>query len=103
MYEMQEKNFCNMAVSEHGGIRNRVYKCLKQDIGARMIINDYHGPGNAEQSSCIRTLLNQAAANSVKLLRRSLKCLIKQDKNQIAYPQKQDNTNAESRGCNDNK
>ena len=84
MYEMQEQNFCNMAVSKPGGIKNRGYKDTEQDIEVRTNINNKQKSDNAEGSNCMSTLLNQAARNSVKLLRRSLKFFLMQDKNQDA-------------------
>ena len=87
IYEMQENNICNMAMSDPKGVENKGWTGTEEDYKqwTDIDIDDTTESDNTETSYCMSTLLNQGAQGSVRLLRRSLNCLLKQDDNQDVY------------------
>jgi hypothetical protein len=85
IYEMQENNICNMAMSNPKGMENKGCtdtKKKKPEQWTEIDIDDTQESDNTETSNCMSTILNQDAQSYVRFLRKSLNCLLKQDDNQ---------------------
>ena len=84
MYEVQENNISNMAMSNPGSMRNKGYTDMEEnhEQWTEIDIDDTQESDNTETSNCMSTILNQGAQSSVRFLRKSLNCLLKQDENQ---------------------
>ena len=83
MYEMQEHNICNMAVSDPRNIRDKGYEGTKKDIDmwTDIDLDDEQKSDKPETSNCISTVLSQSARSSVNFLRKSLNYLLMQKDN----------------------
>ena len=87
IYEMQESNICNMAMSDPKGVENKGWTGTEEDYKqwTEIDIDDTIESDNTDTSKCMSTLLSQGAQGSVKLLRKSLNCLLKQNDSQDVY------------------